>query len=469
MGFCSFPRLCLFGLCWLLAACAPFAPAARSPQPVGMLPAYVGDTAEGTPFDGVRPWWGNLGSAELDALMDKALGANFDIAVARARLLQAEAEARKAGAGLYPALNVSGEAAHQRRAEATSTGRAGESFALGLAASYELDLWGRIRSESEAAALRHAASREDLAAAAMTVAANLADTWVALVGTRAELTLLEKQIAINETLVRILLTRYANAQSSGLDVLQQQELLVASQAEQPPLQLQIETLSHSLDVLSGGFPGALAPGTALLPDLPPPPAPGLPADLLFARPDIRSSWNRLRAADYQASAAGANRLPALRLTARGAFESAQRSTLFSNWLTNLAAGLTAPLFDGGALAAEADRTRALIEEQVATYGKTVATALQEVEDALSAEQRRRETLRRLEEQLVLARRAEAETRLSYLGGRDSFLRYITQQQNVQSLERRVVRERSALVRARIALYRALGGDWTRSLTAGAAL
>lgn len=454
----------LIGFCLLLAACAPFAPQTRQPRPEGLPASYTGSLHETAPADQDALWWKELGSPELDALMTRAFADSFDIAVARARLMQAEADARKAGAALYPGLNLSGDLAHQRRAESSGTGRAGESYGLGLVASYELDLWGRVRSEREAAALRHAASREDLASASMSLAGNLADTWAALLGVRGELAVLESQIATNDELVRILLTRYANAQSSGLDVLQQQELLLAAQAERPSLQLQIENLSHSLDVLCGGFPGATRLEGAQSLTLPPPPDPGLPADLLFARPDIRSAWYSLGSAEFQSAAAQANRLPALRLSARGAVESADRSTLFSNWLTNLAASLSAPLFDGGALAADADRAKAVIDEKVALYGKSVATAMQDVEDALSAELRRREILDRLEAQLVLARQAQIEARNSYLGGRDSFLRYITQLQNVQSLERRVVRERSALVRSRIALYRALGGRWTHTVS-----
>lgn len=458
-----------------LLACAPFAPARRSMAPEGLPSAYSeaapepAERANGLAAPVTDFWWRTLGSPELDRLMGKALDANFDVAVARARLMQLEAEARKAGASRLPSLNLTAETAHQRRSVQASESaprleNTAESFAVGLAVSYEVDLWGRLAATREAARLRFEAGREDLAAAAMSVAASVADTWASLAGTRAEMAVLDAQIATNGDLLRLLITRYANARSSGLDVLQQQETLLAAEAEKPTLERDAAQLRHSLAVLAGGFPGDLPADIApRLPDLPPPPAPGLPVELLDNRPDVRAAWNTLLAADQQASAAEADRLPALRLAARAGYDTPDRSLLFSNWLTSLAASLTAPLFDGGALAAEADRVRAVMRERVSQYGKVVAVAVREVEDALTGEARQRERVARLTEQLAIARVAQAEARVSYLGGRDTFLRYMTQLQNVQSLERRVVREQTALVRARIALFRALGGGWTRAV------
>ena len=472
------PRVLLSAaFCLVLTACAPFAPTPRDVAPVGLpstfstpVPADGATPAQSAPPSGIvhrsDRWWLELASPELDRLMETALSDSFDVGVAFARLAQSEAAARQAGAALFPALDLDGGAAHKRQSTRpdSSTRRienAGEPLSLGLAAGYELDLWGRVRSTDEAARLSARASADEARSALMTVAASVADTWAALLGVRAEQAVLERQIRTNRDLVDIQLTRYANAQNAGLDVLQQEEVYLASLAEQPPLIMQARTLRAQLTVLLGLYDESalhLAPETAL-PLLPPPPAVGLPADLLTNRPDVRAAWHTLAAGEWDVSAAQAARLPALRLTGNAAYNTPDASVFFSNWLLSLAANLTGPLFDAGKSAAAVDRARAVVEERVNAYGRAVSTAVQEVDNALTDERQQRALIERLNQQLEVARIAQREAGTSYLGGRDSFLRYITQLQNVQKLERRVVREEASLVRYRVALHRALGGGW----------
>ena len=459
-----FTRPTLGLLVCLLSACSPLA--AGDSRPDMPLPARYAEAPASTGLAESGAWWKTFRNTELDTLIATALEGSFDIKTAWARLRQAEAVARKAGADVYPALDLANtSAARQRRGGNTVSET--DTVSLGLAASYEIDLWGRIAATRDAERFRTQASHADLESAFMTVAASVADTWIALVGAQAELAVLDRQIETNAMLTQTLALRFANAMSSGLDVLQQQELLVAAQAERPSLEMEIQTLHTKLAVLLGLMPGNEPKSTTTeLPALPPLPAPGLPADLLVARPDIRAAWERLSASRRDVGAAQASRLPAVRLSASGTF-SGENSGLFSNWLLNLAAGLSAPLFDGGKLSAETDRMRAIVDEQVQTYGKTVADALKEAEDALSNETRQQARLLKLQEQLRYAEVAREESRTSYFGGRDTFLRYITQLQSVQKQERNVIREQATLLRYRIALHRALGGDWTRRLVADA--
>jgi outer membrane protein TolC len=172
---------------------------------------------------------------------------------------------------------------------------------------------------------------------------------------------------------------------------------------------------------------------------------------------VRAAWLRLSAADWAVGAGQADRLPRLTLSADAAY-SGQPGLLFANWLTSLVAGLTAPLFDGGRRADEVERLRAVAQEAAQAYAKVVATAVGEVQDALVNEMRRNEHFGRLTEQLSGARASRAEARVGYLNGRDDFLRFLTSHKNVQSLERRLVQQHAALLRCRIALHRALGGD-----------
>ena len=458
------PYVIYFLFCLLVVictACAPYAPALR--EPLSVPGAYVSaPSGTNSVHDNKENWWTSFGSAELDVLVAEALYDNFDVRTAHARLLQREAVARKSGADVWPSLTGTAGAGHTRRSVQAGQGAermesGSDAVNLGLAVSYEADLWGRVRSVREAETLRAAAGSEDIRTARMTVAASVAGTWLRLVTAREEIRLLESQIDTNRVLLEALTLRFANALSVGLDVLQQQEIYAASLAELPLLQAEESALLTQLTILLGKVPGqGLFVAASTLPELPPAPSAGIPAELLEQRPDIRSAWLSLAAADWDVSAARADRLPRLTLTAEAAY-SGQPSVLFSNWLSSLAAGLTAPLFDGGRRTAEVDRTLAVAEEQVQQYGKIVATAVGEVQDALINEEKQREHVERLTEQLRYAVVARGEAHQGYLNGRDDFLRFITEHKNVQSLERRLVRQQAALFDSRIALHRALGG------------
>ncbi len=460
----------LIVLCLFMISCAPFAPAER--KALGTLPATMPEKypsrmqakIEPTPVAQAQsPWWNAFQSADLNSLVEKSLQANFDILTAWANVRQSEAVARKAGAALLPTLNLDSSAGTNRfssQSITSQTPRQGlaESYNLGLAASYEIDLWGRANSQQEAEILRTKASRFDLQSSRMTVAAEVADAWASLLGNRQELQVLKEQIKVNEDLVALQTVRFNNGLGTSLEVLQQEELLASVKAEVPALQQNAAILRNQLAILQGTLPGTgiSLDETASLPVLEPMPDPGLPVQLLDARPDVGAAWTRLAAADWDVSAAHANRYPSLRLTASGIYQAAQTSLLFSNWVAALVGSLTYPLFDGGTLAAEEARVKAQGDAQIQSYAKTVALAIQEVDNALVTEKGQVTTLRRLKEQYKFAHAAMEEARNSYLGGVSSFLNYITELKNVQSLERNIARQKTSVVRARIGLYRALG-------------
>ncbi len=460
----------LIVVCTFLVSCAPFAPTERKPlttlpakMPIN-YPSKLNKNSEHVPVSqNQSAWWEDFNSADLNALVEKALNANFDILTAWANLRQSEAIARRAGASLLPTLSFDGSARSTRTSAQQFTAQTpveglGQNFNLGLAASYEVDLWGRANSEQEAEILRTKASRYDVQIARMTVAAEVADTWASLLGNRRELDVLKKQIVVNKDLVALQTVRFNNGLGTSLEVLQQEELLASVKAEVPTLQQNAAILRNQIAILQGTLPGT---GISLneedaLPTLKAMPAVGLPIQLLDARPDIGAAWARLAAADWDVSKAHANRYPSLRLTASGVYEAAQTSLLFSNWVAALVGALTYPIFDGGALAAEEARVKAQSDANIQAYAKAVALAIQEVDNALVTEKGEVTKLRRLQEQYKFANAAMVEARNSYLGGVSSFLNYITELKNVQSLERNIARQKTTVVRARIGLYRTLG-------------
>lgn len=450
----------------VLSGCAIFSPAERTQSPVPLPEEYsLYEPSRGAPEE----WWQTFQNEELNSLVATALSGNFDVQVAWARLKQARALAIKSGATRLPSLDLDGGYTGQRSYQQPSRDAdhvlsETEKYSLGLAAQYELDLWGRIASSEKAAELTAQASREDLEAAGITVAASVVETWTDLMAVRAEISILAEQIKVNEMLSSLQELRFAKSMASALDVTQQRGILAGSQAELPLLQAQERVLLNKLAVLVGKAPGTLRVRGGEIPELPGLPEAGLPADLLASRPDVRAAGLRLHAADWEVSVARADRLPALRLTGRAAYESGRFDLLFNNWVASLTAGLTGPIFDAGLRRAEVDRTRAVAEENLANYSKTVLSAVQEVEDSMANEHHQREYIYRLQQRLTLSKEALSEARLRYLMGQSDYLRFLTELLNEQSLERNLSQERAKLVKYRVNLYRALGGDWTRRMT-----
>ena len=459
-------RTVLAGLLLAAAACAPFTPPARSGPPLP-LPGAYSLYPESDPAPG--PWWEHFESDELNRLVDLALSGNFDIRTAWARLTQARAEAKKAGAALYPSLDASAGASRRRAALRDGNGSGAritdvEEYSLGLAAGYEIDLWGRIRAGRNAQAEEFFAAGEDLDAAAVTVTAEIVTTWVELVGVRSERALLLEQIELNRNLLSLQRARFENGLATALDVSQQMENLAAVRAQLPLLDRRAQLTENALVLLVGrADPGDIQVTQQELPELIPLPAAGLPADLLAARPDVRAAGRRLQAADWRIAVSRADRLPALNLSAGASLSSAGLDTLFSNWVTTLAASLTGPVFDAGRRLAEVERVRAVAEQRLAAYASTVARAVKEVEDGLAGEYRQRQYIDRLNEQLDAAVLAMRQARIRYLNGESDYLNYLTGIQNVQRLQRQIVGQKAELLKLRVGLHRALGGDWT-SLT-----
>jgi outer membrane protein TolC len=316
----------------------------------------------------------------------------------------------------------------------------------------------------KAEGLQAFAAREDLEAAAVTVSAVMVDTWAELLGVRQQTAILAGQIEVSQSLLELQRFRFQNGLSTALEVSQQMENLASVRADMPLLLAREQVLLNALALLTGRAGTAdLEIAQNELPELIPLPVAGIPSDLLIRRPDVRAAGIRLQSADWRIAAARADRLPSLNFISEAAFASGDFSRLFSNWLTTLSASLLAPLFDAGRRAAEVDRTRAVAEELLAEYGRTVAEAFNEVANGLALEVRQREHIDRLQEQLEAARLARQEARIRYLNGGSDYLNFLIEIQNVQSLERRIVVQQTELIRLRVGLYRALGGDWTRQI------
>ncbi|GAU07667.1 efflux transporter outer membrane subunit [Desulfoplanes formicivorans] len=450
----------------VVTGCAPFAPRSADIA-LPDLPARYSLYVENATLS--MPWWQEFGSSELDRLMDIALSQGFSIRQARARLDQARASALKAGASLVPSVSLEAGSSHTRQKwkNGSSSGQTyttTKEHSLGLAAQYELDLWDRIGSTREAERLEAQATQEDVHTAFMTLSGQIVENWVEILQVRGEQALVKEQIQTNERYLEVLELRFDNSLSTALDVLQQREALARSRAMLPTLEARERVLMHETAVLMGKSPdfdlGLTGHG---LPEPLPLPGTGIPADLLASRPDVRAAGLRLKSSQWEIASARADRLPAITITGRAEYSSDQFNTLFDNWLANLAAGLTGPIFDGNRRSAEVDRTRAVARERLAAYQQTVMEAVRDVENALVNIDKQQAYLAATQKQLDIARMTLQQARQRYENGVVTYLTVLTSLLNVQSLERTLVQGQADLLLYQVGLHRALGGTWYRKL------
>jgi NodT family efflux transporter outer membrane factor (OMF) lipoprotein len=444
----------------LLCSCALFAPEPRQdlnrdiPNAFSLYSADVPDST--------NQWWNNFHSSELNTLIHEALTNSPSIQQAWARLAQAEAFAIKVGASRYPSLGYDGGTSARKNSRDYETEK---SYSLGLNASYELDLWGRIKSEAEAAALDRDASREQLNTVAISLSSQVALNWIGILSQRLQTEVIHRQLEANQTSLELIELRFRKSLSSALDVYQQRQTVAGTESRLPLAELREDLIFNGLAALLGyaDFQSLEITQTDL-PVLEKLPALGIPADVLANRPDVRQAGLRLQAADWNVSAARADRLPTFRLTASGEYASTEFSDLFDDWFASLVGSVTGPVFDGGSRKAEVARARAVADERLAAYRETVINAIKEVEDALISEQKQRDYITALDRRLAAARRSYEESINRYRNGLIEYTTVLIQLNPLQALELDRVEAQYNLLRYRIDLYRALGGSWPNDLT-----
>lgn len=432
--------------------------------PVSTPDAWSTSTSTATP-SGDR-WWESFDDPVLTGLVEEALGRNFDLVAAYARLEQARALRKSARSGFFPQVDGNANGNRARRNFNFGSGTIPveqDTFSLQASASYEIDVWGRVAHQANAASRDFAASGLEAQSAAMTVAAQVALTYWELVEQRSILKLLEEQVDSSKTYLELLELRFDQGSASGLDVFQQRQQVASRLSAIPPVEARVDVLENALSVLLAEPPRSVEATLETLPELPPRPSVGIPSDVLRQRPDVRAAELRLVAQDHRVGTAIADRYPRVNLSGSVGFNAFDFTDLFQQFVWSLGAGLTGPLFDGGRRAAEVDRNRAVLEERLATYGSTILTALEEVENALVNEERQGELIDALERQLAAGRDTLAQARLQYANGLTDYLPVLAALTEVQQLERSVVTARRQWLAFRVQLYRALGGTWAEDL------
>jgi NodT family efflux transporter outer membrane factor (OMF) lipoprotein len=452
------PRLWLaLGLAvLLLSGCAGLRPAIAPPPIPDAFARAVGE--ERSP-PALQRWWEVFDDGELDALMDEAFLANLDLTQAHARIEQNEAVLRSTTAARHPTLNLTGQAGRGQQPGLVDDSDT-QSYRLSVAAAFELDLWGKLRQRSAAARFDAEAGEEDLKLLYLSLSAQLADLYFLTAEQQAQLDLTDGTIAAFADTLNRVERRYREGLVPSVDVYQARQNLAAALSRRPLFEANLATSEHALSLLLGRYPGALENVPTALPAVPDAFPAGLPADLLARRPDVQAAWLRLQAVDARLAAAIAERFPSINLLGSyGLLRSDMGFGVISGAFFEVLASLTQPLYDGGRRRAEVERSRAVVQEQLARYQQTVLRAFVEVEDALV---RNRTAEARIAHLLERSAAAEAALRLSldrYMQGLSDYLPVLTAQSLHFEAESQLLAARRQLFSDRISLARALGGRW----------
>ena len=416
-------------------------------------------------------WWEVFQDPELNALEEQVDISNQTLAIAEAQLRGARAAIRVARAALFPTVTgtASATGAHQseNRPGVTDASRATrDDYLLSLDASYEFDVWGRIRRSVEASTASAQASAADLETARLSIHAELAGNYFALRGLDAQRQLLEFASTTFERALELTTNRYNAGIASQIEVLQARTQLENTRAQAIEVGVQRALFEHAIAILLGKPPADFSLPSSPITVLPPAIPIGLPSELLERRPDIAAAERRVAAANAQIGIAQAAFYPTVTLRSIVGLESSSLTNLFS-WpsaLWSLGASVVEIVFDGGRRHAVTEQTRAAYDATVAIYRQTVLTAFQGVEDTLS-------TLRILEEQAVqqakAVQAAEAALLLAinrYKGGISTYLEVVVVQSAALTAQRVALDLFTRRMTATVLLIRALGGMWEASST-----
>jgi outer membrane protein, multidrug efflux system len=453
---------------WVVCGCAPLVLAACSVGPAYKRPDIPPPAVwrEAAPNDqAIWPsadWWHGFGSQTLDDLIAEAQSSNDDLAAAIARVEEADAQARIAGAPLLPSVDFGADASRQR-AQVTGLGpQTFNSFSPVLSASYELDFWGKNRAARASARATALASHYDKETVALTVVSSVASTYFQALEFRDRVQVARDNLANGEKILRGLQLEQTAGIATGLDVAQQETAVALLYAAIPPLQQQFRQSVAALAVLIGKTPESIDVDTGTLNELTTPQVlQGLPSSLLARRPDVAESEQQLISANADITVARAALFPSIELTASGGYASSALSSLITpaNRIWDITAGLTQPIFHGGALRGQVVFSNARYRELLSTYHKTVISAFSNVESALVAAQQTQEQQTRQQEAVKQARRAFQFAQTQMTAGTVNILTVLNTENALFSAQDELVQIQFLHLQSMVDLYTALGGGW----------
>lgn len=443
-----------------LTGCATL-PDRVEPEGIEVPERWTARPGEGPVGEG---WLGTLQTPELEDLVEEALAHNHDLQAAAARVRQAGAAARIAKADRLPAAGAS-LAGDRRKINQFGPQETGgvrfDTFDLGLAVDWELDLWAKLADRGAAARATFQASEEDYAAARLSLAGRVAKGYFNLLEARRQLEIAQANATSFTENEAILRGRFERGLSTGLDLQLVSSAAASARAATASRERALDATARTLEILLGRYP-ANEIGTA--PDFPGSPGPvpaSLPSELLLRRPDLRAAERRVAAAFSESSAARKELLPSISLTASGGTSTREFEDLldenFSVW--NLAANALQPVFQGGRIVAGIAASEAAADEALAVYRSAALEAFREVETALAAEAVLEQEVARFVIAVEAAALAEDQAWEQYANGTADILTALSAQRTLAAESSRLAAARNQRLQNRIDLHLALGGPF----------
>ncbi len=410
-------------------------------------------------------WWEQFGDPVLNDLVSTALRENKDLLIAAARVDEFAGNYGIVRSGLFPQVGASADARRQRDISAVVVGAGGgeiyNSYNVVLNASWEIDIWGRIRRQTEAARAQLLASEEGRRGVILSLVGSVAGAYI-------NLRSLDRQLEIARTTAKsrgesyeIFKLRYSGGIISLLELSQNQSQYEEALATIPPLEKAIAQQENGLSVLLGRNPGPIVRGKNIdqltLPAIPA----GLPSELLERRPDLRRTEQNLIAANALIGAAKAAYFPTISLTGLFGYASTSLSNLFDsqNKVWSYGAPISVPIFTAGAIAGQVQAAEASQQQALFSYQKAIQEAFREVNDSLVNQQQTREQLKAQTRQVKALEQYAGTARLRYENGYTSFIEVLDAERSLFNVQLQYTQTEQGQFQAMVNLYLAMGGGW----------
>jgi multidrug efflux system outer membrane protein len=411
-------------------------------------------------------WWEQFQDPALNALIATALADNKDVKIAAARVEQFLGQFETTRSQLFPQAAAGFDAQRQRVPLGTTqlppgVGPVFNRFQTSLSASWEIDFFGKLRRQTEAARANLLASEEGRRATILTLVASVASSYVNLLSLDRQLDIAKSTVASRAASVNVFQLRFSGGEVSQMELAQSQSEYQASLATIPQIELQIAQQEDALSILLGHNPGDIARDREL-DDLALPAVPaGLPSELLERRPDLRQAEQDLIAANALIGAARALYFPSISLTGLFGSASGQFSSLFTGparvW--SYAGSVTLPIFTAGSIGGQVKQAEAQQQQTLFQYQKSIQVAFQEVADALVSLQKTREQLVVQGSQVDALRSYARLARLRFEGGYTSYIEVLDAERSLFNAQLSYAQTQGVVFTSAVSLYKAMGGGW----------
>ncbi|WP_187387707.1 efflux transporter outer membrane subunit [Bradyrhizobium sp.] len=412
-------------------------------------------------------WWRGFRSAELTQLVEEAQTVNLDIAAAVSRIVQADAQARQAGAALLPSLSGGGSETYSRTSGSSASGlsiggREVVNYSASLSASYQLDFWGQNRDALQSAEETANANRFDRDVVALTTLAGVANAYFQVLASQDRLRTAQSNIASAQRILDAIRERRKAGTGTDLDVAQQESVVANQKALVPPLRQTLDQNVNALAVLVSRPPESVRVlGGTLNKIAIPRVTPGLPSELLTQRPDIRRQEAQLASATANIGNARAQFFPTIQLTGNGGYQSSALVSLFQPHAAffQLVGSATQPIFDGGKILGNFEFAKARQDELLQTYRKTIIQSFADVDNALYSIKQTTIKLQLQRDVVTSSKRAFDLAEQQLRAGTADIVTVLNVQQTLFQAEDALWQAQLARLLAIVSLYQALGGGW----------